>query len=42
MAGSNQQSSESAMQAMEWMRNMADQLLKDDVGELFHNGSPCF
>jgi len=27
MAGSNQQSSESAMQAMEWMRNMADQLL---------------
>jgi phasin family protein len=27
MAGSNQQSSESAMQAMEWMRNMADQLV---------------
>ena len=27
MAGSNQQSSESAMQAMEWMRNMADRLL---------------
>ena len=27
MASSNQQSSESAMQAMEWMRNMADQLL---------------
>jgi hypothetical protein len=27
MASSNQQSSESAMQATEWMRNMADQLL---------------
>ena len=32
MASSNQQSSESAMQATEWMRNMADQLLNHNKG----------